>query len=71
MIQSRKLGFPAMLFAVSWEVVQLVGHQALGLIILVRVQASQPIFNPRSHEREIQKQLFLEQTFNLACALRH
>ena len=28
----------------GWEVVQLVGHQTLTLGILVRVQASQPIF---------------------------
>jgi hypothetical protein len=29
----------------GWEVVQLAVHQILDLIILVRVQASQPIFS--------------------------
>ena len=29
--------------SLGWEVVQSVGHQTLDLIILVRVQASQPI----------------------------
>jgi hypothetical protein len=42
------------LFAVYWEVVQSVGRQALGLIILVRVQASQPILTPSPRKREIQ-----------------
>jgi hypothetical protein len=32
------------IFAACWEVVQSVVHQTLDLIILVRVQASQPIF---------------------------
>jgi hypothetical protein len=41
-----------MLFA--WEVVQSVGRQALSLIILVRVQASQPILTSSAREREIQ-----------------
>ena len=31
-------------FVMCWEVVQLAVHQILDLIILVRVQASQPIF---------------------------
>jgi hypothetical protein len=30
--------------ALRWEVVQLAVHQILDLIILVRVQASQPLF---------------------------
>ena len=34
----------AAFFVVCWEVVQLAVHQILDLIILVRVQASQPIF---------------------------
>ena len=34
----------AFFIASSWEVVQLAVHQILDLIILVRVQASQPIF---------------------------
>ena len=36
---------PFLLPALRWEVVQLAVHQILDLIILVRVQASQPIFS--------------------------
>ena len=39
---------PFLLPALRWEVVQLAVHQILDLIILVRVQASQPVFlSPR------------------------
>jgi hypothetical protein len=41
-VQGRASG-PFLLSAFSWEVVQLAVHQILDLIILVRVQASQPI----------------------------
>jgi hypothetical protein len=44
-------------FCYSWEVVQLAVHQILDLIILVRVQASQP--NPStSHRSENLSELF-------------
>jgi hypothetical protein len=36
---------PFLLPPLGWEVVQLVVHQTLDLIILVRVQASQPTFS--------------------------
>src|SRR2546428_12625291 len=39
-----QLALPGAL-SLGWEVVQSVGHQTLDLIILVRVQASQPIFS--------------------------
>jgi hypothetical protein len=40
----------------GWEVVQLAVHQTLDLIILVRVQASQPIFlNPKHNTAEGKK----------------
>ena len=45
---------------VSWEVVQSVGHQALSLTILVRVQASQPILTASPRKREIQQEWFRE-----------
>ena len=42
-VQGRASG-PFLLPPSSWEVVQLAVHQILDLIILVRVQASQPNF---------------------------
>ena len=41
--QGRANG-PFLLSPLGWEVVQLAVHQILDLIILVRVQASQPTF---------------------------
>jgi hypothetical protein len=42
-VQGRASG-PFLLSPLRWEVVQLAVHQILDLIILVRVQASQPNF---------------------------
>jgi hypothetical protein len=42
-VQGRASG-PFLLSPLGWEVVQLAVHQILDLIILVRVQASQPKF---------------------------
>jgi hypothetical protein len=43
-VQGRANGPFLLPAALRWEVVQLAVHQILDLIILVRVQASQPIF---------------------------
>jgi hypothetical protein len=44
-VEKRAVPTARLFFATCWEVVQSVVHQTLDLIILVRVQASQPIFS--------------------------
>jgi hypothetical protein len=51
-----RFGDPFFLSLAGWEVVQSVGHQPLELIILVRVQASQPISaHPESFRNSLRR----------------